>query len=231
MIPDLRCNNKIMTQEERIKFNILADELIATYSTSIDGMYEIGKDYKNMSNLHHKVSKIMSDASVFVAYAFADCVALTKLFINTDDSYVKSLLRGKLKVHLNESFKKLYGFDEKTYKKSYCARLDEIMPHFHGPDIEYKSILADLEEMSKYDSWWKDIRCAEVHIDIPLLYESRHEIVNESQVVMETRRLIPFFCRFNDLLSRMGQAHLDYMFAQLDEKDRAALFATNTLIY
>ena len=230
MIPDLRCNNKIMTQEERIKFNILADELIATYSTSIDGMYEIGKDYKNMSNLHHKVSKIMSDASVFVAYAFADCVALTKLFINTDDSYVKSLLRGKLKVHLNESFKKLYGFDEKTYKKSYCARLDEIMPHFHGPDIEYKSILADLEEISKRDSWWKEIRSAEVHLDIPVLYESRHEEINESQVVMETMRLIPFFNRFNDLLSRMNQAHINYMFEHLSNEDKAAVLRNPELM-
>ena len=208
-----------MTQKERINFNKLADEHIATFSASIDGIYKIGKDYKDMSNIHHKVSKIMCDACVFVAYSFADCIALTKLFINTDDYYVKSLLRGKLKVHLNESFKMLYGFDKKRHKRSYCAKLQEIMPYFHGPDIEFKSILADLEEMSKYDSWWKDIRSAEVHIDIPILYESRHEIVNESQVVMETMRLIPFFCRFNELLLRMNQAHIDYMFANIDEKE------------
>lgn len=230
MIQDLRCNNKIMTQEERIKFNILADELIAIYSTSIDGMYEIGKDYKNMSNLHHKVSKIMSDASVFVAYAFADCIVLTKLFMNTPVVYEKSLLRGKLKVHLNECFKKLYGFTEKARKESYAVQLQNIMPHFRGPDREYAGILQDLEEISKRDSWWKEIRSAEVHLDIPVLYDTRHEEINESQVVMETMRLIPFFNRFNDLLSRMNQAHINYMFEHLSNEDKAAVLRNPELI-
>ena len=99
--------NKVLSQEERSKFNLLADEMISIFSDSIDGMYELGKSYQDMNNIHHKVSKIMCDVSVFVSYAFADCIVLTKLFLNTPDMYEKSLLRGKLKVHKNESFKKL----------------------------------------------------------------------------------------------------------------------------
>ena len=218
-------HNKVLSQEERAKFNLLADEMIAIFSESIDGMYELGKSYRDMDNFHHKVSKIMCDVSVFVCYAFADCIVLTKLFMNTSDKYEKSLLRGKLKVHMNESFKKLYGFTKKARKESYTAELQEIMPHFHGPDREFAGILADLEEISKRDSWWKEIRSAEVHLDLPILYESRHEEINESQVVMETMRLIPFFIRFNALLPRMNLAHMNYILEHLGDEDKAAVLA------
>ena len=221
--------NKVLSQEECSKFNLLADEMISIFSESIDGMYELGKSYQDMNNIHHKVSKIMCDVGVFVSYAFADCIVLTKLFMNTPDMYEKSLLRGKLKVHMNESFKKLYGFTEKARKESYTAKLQEIIPHFHGPDREFAGILTDLEEISKRDSWWKEIRSAEVHLDLPILYESRHEEINESQVVMEAMRLIPFFNRFNDLVSRMNQAHINYMFENLSDEDKAAVLANSNL--
>ena len=125
--------------------------------------------------------------------------------------------------------KKLYCFTEKARKESYTSKLQEIIPHFHGPDREFAGILADLEEMSKRDSWWKEIRSAEVHLDLPILYESRHEEINESHVVMETMRLIPFFNRFNDLVSRMNQAHINYMFEHLSDEDKAAVLANPNL--
>lgn len=230
MLQDIQYNNKVLSPQERAGFNDIADELINTFSESIDGMYEIGKEYKDMNDIHQKVSKIMCDVSVFVAYAFADCIVLTKLFMNTHLVYEKSLLRGKLKVHLNECFKKLYGFTEKARKESYAVQLQDIMPHFRGPDREYAGILQDLEEISKRDSWWKEIRSAEVHLRIPVLYESRHEEINESQVVMETMRLIPFFNRFNDLLSRMNQAHINYMFEHLSNEDKAAVLRNPELL-
>lgn len=230
MLQDIQYNNKVLSPQERAGFNDIADELINTFSESIDGMYEIGKEYKDMNDIHQKVSKIMCDVSVFVAYAFADCIVLTKLFMNTPLVYEKSLLRGKLKVHLNECFKKLYGFTEKARKESYAAQLQDIMPHFRGLDREYAGILQDLEEISKRDSWWKEIRSAEVHLRIPVLYESRHEEINESQVVMETMRLIPFFNRFNDLLSRMNQAHINYMFEHLSNEDKAAVLRNPELL-
>ena len=230
MFQELQYNNKILSQEERVKFNDLADEMIATFSESIDGMYKISKEYTDMNNIQNKVSKIMCDVSVFVSYAFADCVVLTKLFVNTSIAYEKSLLRGKLKVHLNECFKKLYGFTNQSKKVSYAAKLKEIMPHFHGPDREFARILDDLEEISKRDSWWKDVRCAEVHMDVPILYESRHEEINESQVVMETMRLIQFINRFNDLLARMNHAHMIYMFDHLSAADKVAILSNPDLL-
>lgn len=230
MLQELQYNNKILSQEERVKFNDLADEMIATFSESIDGMYKISKEYTDINNIQNKVSKIMCDVSVFVSYAFADCVVLTKLFVNTSVAYEKSLLRGKLKVHLNECFKKLYGYTNQSKKVSYAAKLKEIMPHFHGPDREFARILDDLEEISKRDSWWKEVRCAEVHMDVPILYESRHEEINESQVVMETMRLIPFINRFNALLARMNHAHVIYMFDHLSDADKVAILSNSDLL-
>lgn len=66
--------------------------MISIFSESIDGMYELGKSYQDMNNIHHKVSKVMCNVSVFVCYAFADCIVLTKLFMNTSDKYENSLL-------------------------------------------------------------------------------------------------------------------------------------------
>ena len=230
MLQELQYNNKILSQEERVKFNDLADEMIATFSESIDGMYKISREYTDMNNIYHRVSKIMCDVSVFVSYAFADCVVLTKLFVNASVAYEKSLLRGKLKVHLNECFKKLYGFTNQSKKVSYVAKLKEIMPYFHGLDREFARILDDLEEFSNRDSWWKDIRCAEVHMDVPILYESRHEEINESQVVMETMRLIPFINSLNALLARMNHAHVIYMFDHLSDADKVAILSNPDLL-
>lgn len=127
---------------------------------------------------------------------------------STYTPYEKSFFRGKLQVQLNESFKKLYGFTELAHKTSYCSKLEEIISLFPNFKNEFKHLLSDLEEISKQDSWWKDVRNAEVHIDIPTLYESRHEEINESKVVMETMRLINFFDRFNNLTSRMIPAYM-----------------------
>ena len=113
---------------------------------------------------------------------------------------------------------------------SYAAKLKEIMPLFHGLDREFARILDDLEEISNRDSWWKDIRCAEVHMDLPVLYESRHVEINESIVVMETMRLIEFIIRFNALLPRMNQVHINYMFDHLSAADKAAILSNPDLL-
>ena len=103
-------------------------------------------------------------------------------------------------------------------------------PYFHGLDREFARILDDLEEISNRDSWWKDIRCAEVHMDVPILYESRYVEINESLVVMETMRLIEFIIRFNALLPKMNQAHINYMFDHLSAADKVAILSNPDLL-
>lgn len=53
--------------------------------------------------------------------------------------------------------------------------------------------MSDLKFIAMCDSWWKDVRNIEVHIDVNELYKYRNEIVNESKVAMEACQLIDFF--------------------------------------
>ena len=116
------------------------------------------------------------------------------------------------KVQLNESFKKLYGFNKKAYKDSDCAQLENIITMFPGFKSEFDELLLDLELIWK-DSWWKDERDAEVHIDAAKLYELRHEEINESKVVMEAVRLTDLFNRFNHYTAEMHRTRLNHMIA------------------
>ena len=78
---------------------------------------------------------------------------------------------------------------------------------------EFDELLLDLELISK-DSWWKDERDAEVHIDAAKLYELRHEEINERKVAMEAVRLIDLFNRFNHITAEMHRTLLNHMIAR-----------------
>lgn len=84
---------------------------------------------------------------------------------------------------------------------------------FPGFRREFDELLSDLEQISK-DSWWKDVRDAEVHIDIFKLYELRHEEINESKIVMETWQLIDLFNHINRFICRLHRVYLNYITAQ-----------------
>ena len=84
---------------------------------------------------------------------------------------------------------------------------------FPGFRREFDELLSDLEQIWK-DPWWKDVRDAEVHIDISKLYELRHEEINESKIVMETWQLIELFNHINRFICRLHRVYLNYMAAQ-----------------
>lgn len=208
----LEYNNKVLSDAERMDFSKLADGLIKDHSECIDGMYQIASELSTSDNNEFKsIMNTIITINIFLDYSFGDCVVLSKLFINAKNIYEKRFLRGKLKVQLNESFKTLYGFNTNAYQKSYCAKLQEIIPNFPGYANEFNQIISDLEEISKQDSWWKDIRDAEVHIDIDKLHELRSEEINESKVAMESMQLIDFFNRIRKLVANINQTYINYM--------------------
>lgn len=214
MIPELMYNNRILSAQERDEYCKVSDGFIKEFSDSIDGIYQLAKEISTSENSDFKrITDTTVNISIFTGYSFCDCIVLMKLFIRATNPYEKSMLRGKLKVQLNEGFKKLYGFTEKGYKDSYCAQLEDIMPMFPGFRNEFDELLSDLIQISK-NPWWKDERNAEVHIDAVRLYELRHEEINESRVAMETMQLIMLFNRFNHLITRMHRSLLDYMVAR-----------------
>lgn len=214
MIREITYNNRILTEEERDEYCRISDECIDEFSASIDGMCQLAKSAPASDNSDHKkITDTITNIGIFTGYSFCDCIVLTKLFIRATNPYEKSFIRGKLKVQLNEGFKKLYGFGKKGYKDSYCARLGEIIPMFPGFKPEFEELLSDLEQVSR-NSWWKDERDAEVHIDASKLYELRHEEINESKEVMEAEQLMDLFNRFNNLIARLHKVYLNYMVRQ-----------------
>lgn len=218
MIRKLNYNNRILTPDERVEYCKVSDNYINGFSEDIDELYQLAKDsLLSNTSVSSQIDNTIIKTSLFIQYSLCDCAVLNKLFVRATNPYEKSMLRGKLKVLLNESFKKLYGFNKKGYKDSYCAQLEVIMPMFPGFKNEFNELLSDLAQISK-DSWWKDERNAEVHIDTVRLYELRHEKINESKVVMEASQLLACFNRFNSLMRNLSKASLDYTVSVLKKR-------------
>ena len=209
-------NNKVLSAQEREAFRIMSEEAIRDFSESIEGFYELSQEFKPSQNKEYdKITKTVLDVGIFTSYTFCDCVALLKHFVLSSNTYDKSLFRGKLKVLLNEGFKRLYGFNDKQREKSYYIKLGEIINHFPDFKSEYNSILLRLKQLSEQSTCWKDERNIEVHLDMTQLYKSRSEEINESKVAMEAHLLIDLLVQINKLMGRMHQAYIDYMIMHL----------------
>ena len=209
-------NNKVLSAQEREEFRILSEETIRDFSESIEGFYELSQEFKPSPNKDRdKITKTVLDVGIFTSYTFCDCVALLKHFVLSSNAYDKSLFRGKLKVLLNEGFKRLYGFNDKQREKSYYIKLGEIMNYFPGFKSEYDFILLKLKQLSEQSTWWRGERNIEVHLDMSQLYKARHEEINESKVAMETHLLIDLLVQINKLMGRMHQAYIDYIMMHL----------------
>ena len=209
-------NNKVLSAQEREAFRIMSEETIRDFSESIEGFYELSQEFKPSQNKEYdKITKTVLDVGIFTSYTFCDCVALLKHFVLSSNTYDKSLFRGKLKVLLNEGFKRLYGFNDKQREKSYYIKLGEIINHFPDFNLEYNSIQLRLKQLSEQSTWWKDERNIEVHLDMTQLHKSRHEEINESKVAMEAHLLIDLLVQINRLMGRMHQAYIDYMIMHL----------------
>ena len=207
-------NNRVLSTEERDEFCRISDEYINEFSEYIEGIHQLAKEAPISANSdYNKIIKTIINIETFTNYAFCDCIVLNKLFVRATNHYEKSFIRGKLKVQLNESFRRLYGFNDKGYKESYCAQLENIITMFPGFKREFDELLSDLGQIAK-DSWWKDERNAEVHINTSKLYELRHEEINESKVVMETWQLTELFNHVNRFICRLHRMYFNYITAQ-----------------
>lgn len=208
-------NNRILSAEEREGYCKTADKYINEYSGFIEERFQLAKEVAALPNISDfvEINKTLLDISAFTVSAFCDCIVWDKLFVRATNPYEKSFLRGKWKVHLNESFKKLYGF-KNGYKDSYCAKLEQIIIRFFpGFKWKFDKLMSDFEQLSK-ESWWKEERDAEVHIDVEKLYELRHEEINESKVVMEAEQLTSLIHRLDIFTRDMYGVYLNYIKAQ-----------------
>ena len=193
---EVQYNGKTLSESERKEFSSVIDDTIAQYSEGLLLMTSILEDTKKQYDEYHEIDRTVVSVYLFVLFTMIDSMVAGKYFILADRDYDRRFMRGKLFVILNEGFKKLYGFNMKSHKKSEWNRLQLIMKHF--PEVinrQYQELTSLLEKQSQTSSWWKDERNYETHLDTEKLYKSRQEEIIESKVMMDSLKL------FNTLMA------------------------------
>ncbi len=187
---EVQYNGKELNEDEEREFFQMVNETISTYS---DGLPLLKENFEQIKDLHdefHEIYRVVISVLHFAIITTLDSVVISKYFILADKDYDRRFMRGKMKVILNEGFKKLYGFEEKTHQKSEWNRLSPILKHFpENIHNQYKQLSSLLEDHSKSSSWWRDERNVETHLDIENLYISRCEDVVESKVMLDSLKL------------------------------------------
>ena len=179
---DVQYNSKTLSDAERKEFVAVIDETIAQYSEGLPLMHDTLESIKDLHDEYHEIERTVVSVMLFVLMTMIDSMVAGKYFILADGDYDRRFMRGKLMVILNEGFKRLYGFNEKTHNKSEWDRLLPILDHF--PEVinrQYQELTFHLEKQAKAFSWWKKERDLETHMDTGELYESRQEEIIESK--------------------------------------------------
>ncbi len=209
---EVQYNGKTLSALERTKFVGVIDETISEYSKGLPMYFSSIEEDKDKHDEYHEIEYTVTSVMMFVLLTMIDSMVASKYFILADKDYDRRFMRGKLMVILNEGFKRLYGFDEKTYKKSEWDRLLPLMSHF--PEVinrQYQELTFHLEKQAKSSSWWKEERNLETHMDTEKLYLSRQEGIIESKVMMDSMKLFNTLLAVNHFLSNLHGCLTNYV--------------------
>lgn len=209
---EVQYNGKTLSDAERKEFVAVIDETIAQYSEGLPMMYDTLESIKEQHDEYHEIDRTVVSVMQFVLITMIDSMVASKYFILADGDYDRRFMRGKLMVILNEGFKRLYGFDEKTHKKSEWDRLLPLMGRF--PEVinrQYQELTYLLEKHAKSSSWWKKERDLETHIDTDNLYVSRQEEIIEGKVMIDSMKLFNTLLAVNDFLWNMHTCLYNYL--------------------
>ena len=210
--------NVTLSWAEREDLAIFINKTIEQFSEGLPMMSDELKRIKNHHDDYHNIDRILTSVSLFLIITMIDSMVTTKLFILAEKDYDKRFLRGKLKVILNEGFKRLFGFtNTSSYKDSEWARLGSIMKYF--PEIiqfQYKKVTVHLTNSALSSSWWKDVRDPETHIHAEKLYKSRMEEIIESEVVRDSLKLFDTFMAVNQFLGEANKCMVNYLLKKRD---------------
>ena len=197
-------NNRTLSDEERRQFIDVINETISRYLEGLPLSQNTLQSIKGKHDEYHEAERTVVSVMQFVLITMIDSMVASKYFLMADKDYDKRFMRGKLMVILNEGFKRLYGFDEKTHKKSEWDRLLLIMRYF--PEIinrQYQELTFHLERQAKSSSWWKEERNLETHLDTEKLYVSRQEEIIERKVMMDSMKLFNTLLAVNHFLTNV----------------------------
>jgi hypothetical protein len=201
---EVQYNGKELNDDERKEFLKKVDECISQHIEGLPLAKDILERIKDLHDDFHEIQRTIVSASQFCLITMIDSMVLGKYFILANKDYDRRLMRGKLRVVLNEGFKKLYGFNDKNRENSEWIKLASILKYFPEEiNHQYKYLSSLLEGHSKSSLWWKDERDMETHLDTEELYNSRCEPIIESKVMMESLKLYNTLYAVNNFLSNM----------------------------
>lgn len=193
---------KTLNEEEKKEFVKVVDEIVSLFASGLPSFNDELNRLADPDDDFHRLYRTICSVSLFVLMTMCDCMVAGKYFILADTDYDKRFMRGKMKVILNEGFKKLYGYIEVNKKKSEWFRLLDYMKYFpEAINHQYQDLTFQLEKQSKKSSWWKDERDYETHIESEKLYDSRMVDIKESKEMMETLLLYNALYAVNHFLT------------------------------
>ena len=208
----LNYNGKTLSDTERKEFVKMIDESIAEYTIGLPFFHDELERIKDKHDDYHNIDRIVLSVMQFVLITMIDSMVASKYFILADKDYDRRFMRGKLMVILNEGFKRLYGFEEKTHDKSEWDRLLPLMGHFPEKiNRQYQHLTFLLEKHSKSSSWWWEERNLETHMDTEKLYVSRQEEVIESKVMMDSLKLFSTLLAVNHFLTNVHACLFNFL--------------------
>jgi len=209
---DVKYKPKTLSDSERKQVVAIIDETIALYSKGLTIMQDDIEAFNDSTDDFHLLDRTVASIMLFVLITTIDSMVASKYFIQADKDYDRRFMRGKLRVILNEGFKRLYGFDEKTYKKSEWQRLFPLMRHFSKEiNHQYQELTSLLEKHARSSSWWKEERNLETHLDAEKLFASRQEEIIESQVMMDSMKLLNTLTAVSDFLGNVHTCLFNYL--------------------
>lgn len=209
---EINYKTKTLTDAERKQFVAVIDETIALYSKGLKLMQDSIETFNDHNDEYHILDRTVSSVMLFVLLTTIDSMVACKYFVLADRDYDRRYMRGKLRVLLNEGFKRLYGFEEKTYKKSEWDKLLPLMGHFSEEiNQQYQELTFLLEGHARSSSWWKEERNLETHLDAEKLYKSRQEEIIESKVIMDSMKLFNTLTAVSDFLGNVHTCLYNYL--------------------
>ena len=201
---EVHYNGKELNENEKKDFLQMVNENISNHSEGLPLMKGTLDSIKDLHEELYEAIRVVISVLQFTTITMIDSMVISKYFILADKDYDKRFMRGKMKVILNEGFKKLYGFEERSRQKSEWNRLVPILKLFpENIQNQYKHLSSLLEEYSKSSSWWKDERDLETHLAAEKLYTSRCEDVVESMVMLDSLKLFRTLYAVNLFLTNM----------------------------
>lgn len=210
---EVKYNGETLSDDERRDFVDMIDQTIEENCVGFPIMEDVLNNFNDTNNELHQDLQVIVSAMLFDLTIRTDIMVAIKYFIIADKDYDRRFLRGKLKVILNEGFKRLYAFKDNKRKDTEWYKLQPILSRF-PPELrrQYQEITGYLQKYAESSFWWKDERVLETHLeDSVKLYHSRQEEIIESKVAIDSMKLYSTLMAVSEYLDNLYTCIINYL--------------------